>query len=180
MHNKSVFKISLILFLCIGLAFGMFLSYYHLKLKDEIEDRKLNRLSKITFSNEETEMFKGCFGIAPPNYLSVLEFSEFHNEKNSYFAIKAAIPQKNIDSLITEIKESRGVELYQYEFTRTPVLAEFDQDMTWFNIYEGKLIASYLILCDDQLNGAAAITIIKIDGIHYVYMWYTNPALISK
>ena len=53
MHNKSVFKISLILFLCIGLVFGMFL-----KLKDEIEDRKLNRLSKITFSNEETEMFE--------------------------------------------------------------------------------------------------------------------------
>ena len=89
MHNKSVFKISLILFLCIGLVFGMFL-----KLKDEIEDRKLNRLSKITFSNEETEMFKVCFGIAPPNYLSVLEFSEFHNEKNSYFAIKAAISKK--------------------------------------------------------------------------------------
>ena len=168
------------MFLCMSFTFCIFLSYYHLKLKNEIEDRKLNRLSKITFSNEETEMFKFCFEIAPPNYLSVLECSEFHNEKNSYFAIKAAIPQKSIDSLITEIKESQGVELYQYEFTRTPVLVKFDQDITWFNIYEGKHIASYLILCDDQLNGAAAITIIKIDGIHYVYMWYTDPALISK
>ena len=104
----------------------------------------------------------------------------FHNEKNSYFAVKAAISKKNRDSLITEIKESCGVELYQYEFTRTPVFVEFDQDITWFDIYEGKLIASYLICCDDQLNGASAITIIKIKGSHYVYMWYTNPALISK
>ena len=175
-------KKTIIFIICIVLAVAI-LVCAGLLIANFIEFKKVAKLienSEITLTVEESETFKRYFGIEKPDYLSVIECAEGQNETDSYFAVKAVILNKNTDNLISEISDTKGAELYEHKFTRTPVVVDFDQDLTWWNIEEGRRVVSYHLTLDDHESGSAAVTVVRIDGVNYVYMWYVDPAQIRK
>ena len=177
MSKKSVFIIISIVLEAVILVCGA------LFIPNIIESKKASDLidsSEITLSNEESDAFKAYFGIDKPDYLSVLECAEGKSESDSYIAVKAVILRKNIDTLISEMGEANGSELYQNNFRREPIEVSFDNNIDWWNIEEGRHIASYTLYLDSHKNGASAITVVRVGGVNYVYMWYADPAMIAK
>jgi len=172
-----VFIIICIVVAVVILALAIVLIYKWLALR---KTTKLIETSEITLSDEESKKFNSYFGIEKPEYLTVLACAEKSKENESYFAVKAVILDKNIDDLITEIGATEGVELYEHKFTRTPVMVDFDQGLPWWSINEGRLVLSYHLKYDSHISGSSAITIVRVDGINYVYLWYTDPAMVSK
>ena len=136
-------------------------------------------ISKIQLSNEETEMFKKLFGIEKPSYLSVLQCVHNQDKTTTYFAIKAVISTPNINKLIDDISNANS-SIYDYKYNRTPISDDFAQALPWWNIESGRHISSHNIQLNNYEQGSAAITIVRSHGYNYVYMWYTNPALIAK
>ena len=163
---------------CIILIIVVLMSVALCALTSFIHSRK-NNLSETQLSSEEIEMFKKCFGIEKPSYLSVLQCVSNQDKTTTYFAVKAVISTPNINTLINEIRNSNST-IYGYKHNRTPVADDFAQALSWWNIESGRHILSYNIQLDDHNQGSAAVTIVRDNGYNYVYMWYTNPALIAK
>ena len=139
------------------------------------------KASEIELNKKEQEMFTTLFGITPPKYLSILECAKKETDSETCFAVKAAVSRTEANSLINSLKKHTGIELYEYEWIRTPVWDDFGGTFSWWNIHEGKHIASYALYLDSHdPSGASAITIVRSGGVYYVYMWYANPAQIAK
>lgn len=140
------------------------------------------RNSAIELSDEETMIFKTYYGIDIPDYLYITDRSFDFNldESEGYFAIKAVISNKDVRVLINKISNDKSLEVYKHSFARRPVVDYFEENLSWWDIDSGKCIASYNVHFDNNIGGSGAMTITKVDGINYVYLWYTYPAQITK
>lgn len=170
---KKVFMIGCLILIIVVLMFAVLFA-----LTSFVRSKNIN-VSETQLSREETEIFKKCFGIEKPSYLSVLQCVYDQGATTTYFAVKAVVSAQDINILIDEISNSNST-VYDYKHTRTPLADDFAQTLHWWNIESGRHILSYNIQIDDQEQGSAAITIVQENGCNYVYMWYTDPALISK
>lgn len=136
--------------------------------------------AEIQLSDEELVAFKKCFGIEKPEALSILECEYSRDKENEYYAIKAILSNNRPNMLLKDLKKNKEIQLYPYLATRRPIDDSFCDDFPWWNIDSGKVIACYNIQSGVQGYGSAAIIILKIESINYIYMWYSNPAEVSK
>lgn len=178
MLNKMSIKfIKMILIILVVSIIGGLLLYRMIRVDKKIE--KL-RESAQTLTVEESTMFQTYFGIEKPESLLILNCAYRNQDNETFYAVKAVVSNHDFKAIINQIKKIEGAEIYEHKFSRRSVLDEFSDELLWWDIDSGRMIKSYHIVLNSHKGGSVALTVTKNDGIYYVYIWYTDPAWVSK